>query len=112
MVRTHPRRPEPADPHQVLRPLRQHRNENALQRALRQERVARRRNFAGWLLTLLLAAGAGVAIIYWLADRNRAPQLAPSAVNPASLPADPILNALPDAKDAVPVGAEHALPAR
>ncbi|MEO8248780.1 MAG: hypothetical protein ABI589_05365 [Burkholderiales bacterium] len=112
MARTHQPTPEHAEPHDVLRPVGKHHNQSALQRALRQERVARRRNFAGWLLTLLLAAGAGVSIIYWLADRTRSPQLSPSVATPALVPADPFLDALPDAKDAVPPGAEHALPAR
>ena len=112
MVETHQHPLPPMVERKVLRTPKQHRNQGALQRALRQERVARRRNFFGWLMTVLLAVGAGASIVFWIAQRAAEPNLPLPSVAPGAVIDDPILNALPAASEAVPVGAEHALPAR
>lgn len=105
------RRPDAASTDRdVLRPTpaRHHRNRGALQNALRAERIARRRNFASWLLTVLVAAGACLAIVFWIADRSRQarPAPLPNAAGPTAIPA------LPDASMPLPAGTEHMLPAR
>ena len=96
-----------------LRTPRAHRNRGAIERALRQERIMRRRNFAGWLLTLLVAAGAGFSIVFWIAQQRtpqHPPQRSPTAATPTSIPAPP-----PDDEKNDPVSAGaavHVLPAR
>ena len=91
----------------VLRdPPRRRRNRSALENALRAERVARRRNFAGWLLTVLIAASAGAAIVLWIADRTSRPQMYRGAASPASAPAPQI------GEESLPAGTEYVLPAR
>ena len=92
--------------HEVLRTPRLHRNQGALQRALRQERVARRRNFLGWLLTVLLAIGAGGALVFWIAEL---------AVSDHSRPSPSAAPALPAATSDEPLPAgvvQRGLPAR
>lgn len=74
----------------------------------------RRRNFAGWLLTLLVAAGAGFSIVFWIAQQRtpqHPPQLSPAAATPTSIPALPPPD--DEKNDPVPAGAAvHVLPAR
>lgn len=95
---------------EVLRTPRRHRNQGALQRALRQERVARRRNFLGWLLTVLLAAGAGGAIVFWVAERAAPHHPKPLALPPAHSSSTAAPPAVED--DPVPAGVIQGLPAR